>query len=623
MKLRTTLLTKFMLFLFAIPCVAQGEADLFKGGLWIKPIQDSAITQTGYFNFNPVIDFGKSKIDREYKKIILKEVSVFMVFRSDSKNETTLVTLKRSLQETRFTNTTAYSDTEFKYEHANPAQGVLLSFRHNNNAFPVKKKGNLIFEDAVYDDKSGENQFMEMICVPRFVSNAEKGIAESYLSVKYGISLQGEKDYVNALGDTIWKYKQNEGFNNRVTGVGRDDKTGLYQKQSGNSKKDGLYLGLGTVAKCNAKNTSHIPDRAFLLWGDNDGDIDFKGQLGEARKMKRVWQVQPVSEQGAQIFDTQLVIARKEMFPREKYDPENPDYIWLAIDTLALGTFGYQSAQYIRQLPHAQDSIVYQGVRWKSGLPAKFTFIKAPDFFILPEIVQENCLGKSGKAQITAVGGKAPYKINLLDENGIGQEYSSTDGKLTIEGLEAGNYTLKVTDSFDKSKTITFSTSPFPQEQFSLAPQWYLRDDGSVTLSPVCDIPNITYNWIHNGQTVSNQKEFQAAETGKYQLELTNADGCSKILEAEVLGMTSNLSGDWTVYPNPAGSTQQFHIRFNLEKPTATTVAIADVNGKVLVAKDLGIINSYDFKETLLTAGTYLLRITKAGVVETGKLIIK
>jgi hypothetical protein len=39
----------------------------------------------------------------------------------------------------------------------------------------------------------------------------------------------------------------------------------LFQKQSGNAKKDGLYIGFKNIADTNDKNSSALPNNTFLL----------------------------------------------------------------------------------------------------------------------------------------------------------------------------------------------------------------------------------------------------------------------------------------------------------------------------------------------------------------------
>ena len=64
----------------------------------------------------------------------------------------------------------------------------------------------------------------------------------TYLSIKYGVSLEQSKNYVTSKGDTIWRAKENEIFNNRITAIGNDSILGLNQMKSKNALNDGLCI---------------------------------------------------------------------------------------------------------------------------------------------------------------------------------------------------------------------------------------------------------------------------------------------------------------------------------------------------------------------------------------------
>ena len=64
---------------------------------------------------------------------------------------------------------------------------------------------------------------------------------QTYLAIKYGITLgiQGtSQDYVNSDGTVIWDQSANVGYNYDITGIGRDDVSGLNQKQSRSVNND-------------------------------------------------------------------------------------------------------------------------------------------------------------------------------------------------------------------------------------------------------------------------------------------------------------------------------------------------------------------------------------------------
>ena len=116
-------------------------------------------------------------------------------------------------------------------------------------------------------------------------------ILESYLAIKYGITLSkdtdgnstgleatnadgiNEGDYVSSSGTIIWDASANNGHDNGIIGLGRDDNTALLQKQS-QWQDDSLRVYLETLAASNISNSatrsSFGSDNSFLVIG-HDG----------------------------------------------------------------------------------------------------------------------------------------------------------------------------------------------------------------------------------------------------------------------------------------------------------------------------------------------------------------
>lgn len=112
---------------------------------------------------------------------------------------------------------------------------------------------------------------------------------ESYLALKYGITIG--YDYRATSGTTIYGVA---GYANHIAGIGRDDNTGLVQRQS--KSVDGgnqVIMALEEAAVSNDANTNTFnTDLQFLVWGDNDG-AGFNYNAGVSQKrLKRTWKLQ-------------------------------------------------------------------------------------------------------------------------------------------------------------------------------------------------------------------------------------------------------------------------------------------------------------------------------------------
>ncbi len=149
----------------------------------------------------------------------------------------------------------------------------------------------------------------ELISYSTRPTDAENDRIESYLAIKYGITLDqtSGRDYVNSLGDPIWDATANATYNNDIAGIGRDDLSCLEQKQSTSQNANSIVtMGLGTISATNAANPNNFADDGdFLIWGD-DGDnadqanantLDVPGIVTE--RMERIWRVEDTGNTGA------------------------------------------------------------------------------------------------------------------------------------------------------------------------------------------------------------------------------------------------------------------------------------------------------------------------------------
>ena len=137
---------------------------------------------------------------------------------------------------------------------------------------------------------------------------SERDKVESYLALKYGITLDmnigsttNNFDYLSFDNTTVWPGTSDAGYqsyHNGIAGIGRDDESSLYQKQS---RADGintvLTVGLGTIAANNAANTNTLDDQDFFIWGHNDGSVNSVGAetsdvpATASERMARIWRV--------------------------------------------------------------------------------------------------------------------------------------------------------------------------------------------------------------------------------------------------------------------------------------------------------------------------------------------
>ncbi|NOS94700.1 MAG: hypothetical protein HOP30_22545, partial [Cyclobacteriaceae bacterium] len=107
--------------------------------------------------------------------------------------------------------------------------------------------------------ESSHSRVGEMIIYNSALSSTDVNKIESYLGIKYGITLT--HDYVATNGTTLWNVTTNAGYNNNITGIGRDDEAGLSQPKSLSINANASV----TLDKGGAFGTN----KDFIFWGDN------------------------------------------------------------------------------------------------------------------------------------------------------------------------------------------------------------------------------------------------------------------------------------------------------------------------------------------------------------------
>jgi len=143
---------------------------------------------------------------------------------------------------------------------------------NNQNFFIGSSSGSSDYHDG---------EIAEIIIFADIPSSLEQQKIQSYLALKYGITLDisdndagvVEGDYILSNEVTkVWDFTANSTYHNDVAGIGRDDTQVLNQKQSKSINSDAIItIGLGSIASNNATNAnSFATDKDFLVWGNDN-----------------------------------------------------------------------------------------------------------------------------------------------------------------------------------------------------------------------------------------------------------------------------------------------------------------------------------------------------------------
>ncbi|SHF10969.1 T9SS type A sorting domain-containing protein [Chryseobacterium takakiae] len=156
-------------------------------------------------------------------------------------------------------------------------------FTLNSNAERDKKKSDSL--EISFDDRN----LFELIFIPKKSKPMDLNKLHSYLSIKYGISLERGK-YYGSDEKVIWDPEKHKKFTHRPTGLGRDDGYELYQKQSCNQEDGFLSIGKTDIKKLNAENQSVFDHNNFVIWSDDDQKMSLKRD-GNFNVLERNWEI--------------------------------------------------------------------------------------------------------------------------------------------------------------------------------------------------------------------------------------------------------------------------------------------------------------------------------------------
>ncbi|MBB4807696.1 hypothetical protein HNP38_003012 [Chryseobacterium defluvii] len=137
--------------------------------------------------------------------------------------------------------------------------------------------------------KFKDQNLYEMIFIPKRTKGLPLNKIHSYLSIKYGISLDQGK-YFSSDGKVIWDPEKHKDYKYRPTGLGRDDGNELYQKQSSNQADQFLTIGRNDIMRTNTENKALLDNYDFMIWSDDNKEMALNRDSG-LDVLQRNWEI--------------------------------------------------------------------------------------------------------------------------------------------------------------------------------------------------------------------------------------------------------------------------------------------------------------------------------------------
>ena len=276
--------------------------------------------------------------------------------------------------------------------------------------FPLTENADSICESIVYS---------------RMLSNRERQKIDTYLALKYGVTLDqtAPSSYVSSDGRVVWDAVTNAEFSHHIFGLCNDTISNLYSSETTSAEEINLLkIGADTISLM-----------SYVVCGDDNNSLKYTREEGHPKRLGRTWKITTTGYTPKTIkiaFDAERI---EEAFPLEE-----GEHYWLAISDTA----------YKKSAELGSHKAQFDDVPLQNGMTFTIVAAKGEE---QPEIeeTQEN---KSGIYAVAVTpnpttDGNVNLRIRLREEAAV---------KVSLYGLDGHQYATQSRNGSDfYSVTVT------------------------------------------------------------------------------------------------------------------------------------------------------------------------
>ena len=567
-------------------------------------------------NFNRVDKFTPLPDDLRLseKSGTLTGLSFISVSMSDTLRERVLWSLETDtatmalMTTRRFANLQEYRYVNFvQTEHSAP---LITSFtsRPSRGNLSLKRQAAIRLGSTPGSDVpvgGFEGIFPEYVIYDRVLSYSERLRVESYLALKYGISLSQAiaTNYLNSRGEVIWDSRKFYSYRSNISGVGRDDLSGLYQRRSGSMQTPGLL-----DIECNG-----LEDGDFLIWGDNRQPLTFLNRRGEPKRLQRMWGMAVTGH----FLEKPSVLNFSARQIREIDPLGYGEVYWLAIDDAGTGEYNTGSANFYANTSGNNYRLRFEDIIWDKNQSGSdvFTLFAAPSMFSLIDLHHPRCMNNT-KGYITAsvVGGEPPFTASIYRDDQIVATKTANGRIFEFGELHQGVYRLMVSDRGSRVYAEEFLLANADMAEVGLFEPVTLTqgssrvfDGASGYLSPM----NYTFRWQCPVGGITHGSEISVDKAGVYLLTVTGQNGCSTLRELDVREAPGSKIRYVEVIPNPT-TKGYVDVRVQLAHRGTLEVLLSNSLGHTINYKEISGSDFYTFRVDFPDRGVWFITIRSA-----------
>ena len=545
-------ISKLLILLISLNAFSQTDYIKNNATLWLK---NDTVTNCLTFNNNCPL----SQLEDDYK-IYSNHFSFFIAFKANTDTEKDIVSLKYGNKTIKVTNKNVFKQADTIAILDNNKTTKIVSYLHNDASF--SKKGKLILD--LLNSQNQNDDILEIIFIPKVVSKFNKEKIETYLSLKYGFSLDENQYYRSVKNDTIWNPVSLATFSKDVTGMGNDSANFFSNHKSYNDNLKGFEI----------YTDSAFLNNNYALWGHN-GKVKMIPNHNElSTENYKIWHFKRQSDSiDNRLFNLKI---KKELLDSVIDTLLVNERIYLYVSHSNVdATIDLYSGQHYVGVTNSDNDIVFDNINLLDN--SRFIFIKAPEMNIFSRTLNE--CDKTTQLHLDFVEGNYPFNITVINDK-LRRTYLVEDSKYIINDLPEGKYTVEAVDVYKNKKTIQVEIKEENKFEIKLKETWNLNQDNFVTVSPeILKLDKkLQFTWKKDGQVLGTQNTIQLDTEGNYELAVTNGI-CDDKFDFKVISYTDNLI---SLYPNPSKTNEEVTIKLSKKTNEFAEVKINDINGKLV-----------------------------------------
>lgn len=593
--------------------------------------------QYSLLNYNDALDFDGTHhfLKIPYVMETLNKVNLFMIYQNKNANkESALFSTDFSGEKELYYSTAnifRYNNEQINYIEPKRIDSIASLSMYSKFDMPSRNIGYVSGSSGnsnlyIGKDMGSKNwaafkgKLPEFFIYRKVLTQNERSRVNSYLAIKYGITIP-MTEYLSSRSKKIWKKEDYADYSQNIAGIAMDHYSGLSQKQStSTSENKRLVIAAKELAVDNKTNTAELPDQTFLVWGNTTDPLTFDTESFGQQLLKRKWKIRLTKEKEGS-FPAEVVFHTKDILPEI---PEGKK-VWLLVDRSGKGNFNDQEVEaYPMDFMDDQGNSHFKNIVFDKDVSGTdvFTFAVGDKLLAAKEIIPADCKNNFGALKLNIRGGKAPFKISLVKENGKAQNLTSQGSQVDFNSLSPGNYTMEIVDHAKTSSNFTFSINDFGnilgqnlEEQYTLPQSGFIELDASKNI----DHKGIRYQWNSSNGFTGTQPKVKIYEPGEYTVTATTPDGCVKTSKVSV---SQSLEEGINIFPNPTRAGENFTVRIRLSKAEDVTIRIFDMSGRMVKERKESGKSFYELKDAIVVGGSYVVIVETPSQKKTFKLII-